>query len=114
MVSNGLAFRGFSLFFTAVAASADFAGRDSDAPSSVARVERSRRVVEVASSRLLSALAFSLVGGVLAGSLLVGGGGDIFLFSSGFEGPSTSFSMAPASDISSCGFEGIDEPDGGG
>jgi len=114
IVSNGFGFRAFSLFFAAVAASADSARWDSEVFSSVARAEGSRRVVEMASSRSLSGLSFSFDGDALAGSLLADGGTDIFFCSSGFGGPFTSFSMAPASDASSCGFEGIDEPDGGG
>ncbi len=93
---------------------ADAVDWGSDTLVSVERVEGSEGVMDMVSSRLLFALSRSIDGEALVDSLLAGDGATVFFCSSGFEGSATFFSMAPAKDFSSCGFEGIDDPIGGG
>ncbi len=77
-------------------------GRDSEALSSVARVEGSRIVVLIAASRERSGLSlfWSLDSGAAFFSGSFDGGGDIF-FCSDLGSPFTSLSMTPASELPS-------------
>jgi len=93
---------------------ADAVDWGSDLVVSVERVEGSEGVVGMLSSRLLFALSCSIDDEALVDSLLAGDRATVFLCSSGFEGSATFFSIASANDFSSCGFEGIDAPIGGG
>ena len=85
-------------------------GWDSEASSSVARVEGSRIVVVMAASRERCGFSLSLKSGAAFFSGALDGGASIF-FGSGLVSPFTSFSMAPAREFSSWGFEGM--PGGG-